>query len=1395
MSCIFVMPEDKVMCLCRALSLVLQRGLLYRHDFRVLYALSFSATKISVVYRSSRDKKINPSTLIAFHVAGHNLPYILNLNWLFLSYKIVCVLEYSEHTFSCLTKQRISRMSTDSQKFGYTSTSFSDTKVPFKSSHQEIGGGRSFVFPFASVAPYLPKNNNFDSASVFHYVDHIDLYVSDNVSGPTGETVLVNFPLHKLVPHLSVSAVRKIARLHHISIGSHVPKAELSSYFIDHSCVNCESYISRFSIGVGHVLKDKLHRDVKKVSRSAEQVEQERQKKHQRNQEAYATKKTSKLQHNLESSVFPPKPLSHDIEHLVISGFCDESMPEKFEEAGCAVCGLLNPLKNLTRLKSVKGFLHILESPGTTRVERKSSNEKIREYKGPVLDYNCDKICDNCRRSVRNSVVPKLALANGLWLGNIPKELAELRFVEKLLVARIRHNCCFIKVASGLRKMTSHIIAFETPIKAVYNELPPPIETLDEVLAVLFTGPCKPTEEDLKRTPVLVRRNHIARALEWLKLNHPDYKDLRISSDNLAKYPEDGVPVSIEYRHALTNKVPEGTSVFDDELEDGTETGNCPFTVHGLYGEELDTKYKTAEVLKGIAVQHWEAGGKALRVGHSKFPESIYKNPALYPSIFPWLFPYGLGGVGSTSLSDAAHKKYLLMYHDKRFQTDVNFPLVAFSHAQIKAGTTGGFLLAKTNKFHDISNRLLQVDQLVLSALAKRMAEGELVKPDTQEEKDCFQLIRDIDYVGGKVDGSTTKKKYMRNEIWSLISYQGAPSWYITLSPADINHPICLYFADTEERFSPTIKHKDIRRKLVGENPVAGARFFHFMVTLFIKHVLGVDADHPGIYGNISAYYGTVEQQGRLMLHLHMLLWIRGCLSPQEIRRCIMDPTLDFQRRLVEYLESTHVGEFFTGSQEAVLSSVEKASCTEGYLDPTLTLPEAPPQSCHANCGTCDKCQILIAWWCKFETVFDDILSKSNIHRCSTNRNKDGTRNKNRDYTGCIDNKYGNCKARFPRKLYEHTEVDPETGAINMKKREAMINTVTPVITYLFRSNTDITSLKSGTAIKAVILYVTDYITKMSLKTHVIFDTVRALFQKNSDMLGGNDSRKEKARQLVTKIVNSLSAKMEIGSPMACMYILGNPDHYTNKKFALFYWQSYLQEVRQAWHEDETNDQPGKIALLKREGQIVGLSPVHDYIYRPVELSSMTLYEWVGRCKHEKLPKEDGEECVSDNEDNVAAVNDKSEVKLEYTDTDSDISKTSDCLDFDLETSSKLQKMTLEDVTEQKTPEKGLFTFLDQHPLYQTHGTRCKPEAQALIPNFVGATLPRCDQGDREYYCSAMMMLFKPWRSGRDLKTNEQSWDDVFTSYNFTHRQYELMANFNIKYECLDSRDDFHAQF
>jgi hypothetical protein len=202
----------------------------------------------------------------------------------------------------------------------------------------------------------------------------------------------------------------------------------------------------------------------------------------------------------------------------------------------------------------------------------------------------------------------------------------------------------------------------------------------------------------------------------------------------------------------------------------------------------------------------------------------------------------------------------------------------------------------------------------------------------------------------------------------------------------------------------------------------------------------------------------------------------------------------NFKTHLIDYLESAHIGEFLTGSQSDISDQVTQMSQEDGYTDPTQSLPKPPPTTaCQMKCGVCRKCKSLALWCTEYEKEVDDLILKSNVHRCSENAKPDkvGDRVRPRRYVGCVDSKTGKCKARFPRQTFEKTEVDPESGA-NMKKLEPMINTVTPSLTYLFRCNTDVTSLKSGTAIKAVIMYVTDYITKCSLKTHVLFDIIRS---------------------------------------------------------------------------------------------------------------------------------------------------------------------------------------------------------------------------------------------------------------------------------------------------------------
>ena len=296
-------------------------------------------------------------------------------------------------------------------------------------------------------------------------------------------------------------------------------------------------------------------------------------------------------------------------------------------------------------------------------------------------------------------------MANSLWIGNVSLALTGLSWVEHLLIAKVEHNSCFVRVSSGHRKMVAHVMAFESPIQKIYTALPPPIEDLDEVLTVIFTGSCTPNKDDFKWLQLLlVQRDRVTKALEWLKLNHIDYTDLEISYKNLTDYSEDTPPVAIQYLSMKSNKLPD-VSQFDDTTEDGVETGDVPFVVHGLTGEQLNTK--STKELKGSALKHWNAGGKALMIGREGSLKSIHNDLHLYSQIFPWLFPYELGGIGSTKLSDKDYKQHLLMYYDKCFQCDPNFTFVAFSHEQVKASTQTGLLMTDLNKFHDIADRLL----------------------------------------------------------------------------------------------------------------------------------------------------------------------------------------------------------------------------------------------------------------------------------------------------------------------------------------------------------------------------------------------------------------------------------------------------------------------------------------------------------------------------------------------------------------------------------------------------------------------------------------------------------------------------------------------------------------
>jgi hypothetical protein len=86
----------------------------------------------------------------------------------------------------------------------------------------------------------------------------------------------------------------------------------------------------------------------------------------------------------------------------------------------------------------------------------------------------------------------------------------------------------------------------------------------------------------------------------------------------------------------------------------------------------------------------------------------------------------------------------------------------------------------------------------------------------------------------------------------------------------------------------------------------------------------------------------------------------------------------------VEYLESVHVGEFMTGTMDEVKEQVDENMKAKEYKDPTQTLPDAPPESTNCDCNKCENCENTASWWEIFKNTVDDLILRSNVHKCRT---------------------------------------------------------------------------------------------------------------------------------------------------------------------------------------------------------------------------------------------------------------------------------------------------------------------------------------------------------------------------------------------------------------------------
>ena len=408
-------------------------------------------------------------------------------------------------------------------------------------------------------------------------------------------------------------------------------------------------------------------------------------------------------------------------------------------------------------------------------------------------------------------------------------------------------------------------------------------------------------------------------------------------------------------------------------------------------------------------------------------------------------------------------------------------------------------------------------------------------------------------------------------------------------------------------------------------------------------------------------------------------LWLKGTTSPMEIReKAKADP--DFQNRLLKFI--THVASETLPVQPPVSVSMEEEFQQGSRAFQPLLNPDYPHFDDH------------------MEIDVYDIVTQRNMH------------NQNHTLT-CF--KYGQrygqkrCRARFPRKLIASTQMDPETGVIEIERDNEWLNGYNKWFSLMTHANHDCQFLFTKDHALSIIYYIMKYISKPEAALHTKLTIAAAVRDAIHNNLNKNRmSDVDITKSFLIKTYNKLDTQREVGVPEAISHLLNISDHYTEGVFERLHTSHLLQYVKQFDHHEleadqdqlsSENEQDGMLdsQLIVNNKSYAVISPFDDYAYRGLHLKNLCLYDYCS---------------------------------MVY-----------------------------------KSRGKGGIGFTSEHPQHKSHQQFVRQESYA-IPNLLGRLLfvskSSKDSEKTETYYHLVCWIFIPWSYEKPHVMEGQSWEEFY---------------------------------
>lgn len=129
----------------------------------------------------------------------------------------------------------------------------------------------------------------------------------------------------------------------------------------------------------------------------------------------------------------------------------------------------------------------------------------------------------------------------------------------------------------------------------------------------------------------------------------------------------------------------------------------------------------------------------------------------------------------------------------------------------------------------------------------------------------------------------------------------GMPLLWIMFNPSDLQFPIIFWLAGVSLLMSDSAT-STFKTATAIMNLVAKATFFDETYKAIFDHLFITGSRKSRLFGPVSTYFGTVETNGRGILHLHCLIWLKGMTNLSNFRQRMRDDP-DYLSQLIQFLD------------------------------------------------------------------------------------------------------------------------------------------------------------------------------------------------------------------------------------------------------------------------------------------------------------------------------------------------------------------------------------------------------------------------------------------------------------------------------------------------------------